>query len=453
MAKILIRFNLFILISLTLINFLGVLMPELGFDALWYHLPLSKLFLMRHQWYFPGGLYYYSVMPRLAELIGLPFLAAFGYTGPKFIQFASGLIACYLIYKLAQKYTSSKLLALTAVNLFYATWLVSWQSSSAYVDLTRTVFELTALYVILNSKFIIQKSIFLTGIFMGLAIGVKWHALGSLVLMAIIFTPLIVPIALLIASPWFFIAHHFTGNLLYPLFEKFMTTTQLAQVDPHFYDPVAIIKRFILAPIFLTRPSEDFLSPVIGLVYLISLLGLISSNKTIRKISLFGTLGTFLLLLTPPPSTRYFLPYLPAIILSCVYILSRLKNQISIWFIGIFSLSALLILGMRVYAFSKYFPYLIGQQTKNQFLTSLSYRLPDTFIDTDNYVKNNLPSNANYLISSLHNLYYFPYNFDHDSFIDKNKHYDYLITKNTDLNKIDGQLIHTNQIGIQIFKL
>ena len=50
------RINLFIFVALVIINFLGLCVPQLGFDPLWYHLPLSKLLLARGQWYFPGGL-------------------------------------------------------------------------------------------------------------------------------------------------------------------------------------------------------------------------------------------------------------------------------------------------------------------------------------------------------------------------------------------------------------
>jgi hypothetical protein len=451
MAKNLIRFNLIIFLGLAGINLLGVFMPELGFDALWYHLTLSKLFLMKHQWYIPGGLYYYSAMPRLGELIGMPLLAFFGTAGPKFVQFISGLITSLLIYRLAKRFTQDKLLSLAAVNLFYATWLVSWQSSSAYVDLVRTLFELSALFFLVSFR--PPSRNLLASLFMGLAIGVKWHALGSLALFAVIFTPAIIPVALLTASPWFLIAYRFTGNPLHPLFESFMTATQLAQVEPHFYAPLSILRRIITSPIFLTRPADDFLSPVTGIIYLISFFGLISSNMAIRKISLISILGTIFFLFTPPPSTRYFLPYLPALIIVCVYILSRLKSVYSNLFVFIFTLSAFLIFGLRLYAFAKYLPYLSGKLSQNQFLASQSYRLPDTFIDADDYVKNNLSPSASYAISSLHNLYYFPYNFDHDSFIDNTKHYDYLISTKTDPREVQGELIHTNPLGIQIFKL
>ena len=59
-----------LLIIQIVVNFIGALGPELGFDALWYHLTEAKLF-----WHtksltpIPGNLLYWSGFPRLMELI------------------------------------------------------------------------------------------------------------------------------------------------------------------------------------------------------------------------------------------------------------------------------------------------------------------------------------------------------------------------------------------------
>jgi len=51
------------------VNIIGVFGPELAFDALWYHLTLPKLYLVHHSIFFiPGGLLYYSGMPKIAEM-------------------------------------------------------------------------------------------------------------------------------------------------------------------------------------------------------------------------------------------------------------------------------------------------------------------------------------------------------------------------------------------------
>jgi len=112
-----------------------------------------------------------------------------------------------------------------------------------------------------------------------------------------------------------------------------------------------------------------------------------------------------------------------------------------------------MILGLRFYAVNKYLPYLSGKETQNQLLTRLSGRLPDTFIDSDNYVLENVPSGSKIVIDKLHNLYYFPYNFDHTSWIKTQVGYDYLVTINTRPTEIKGKLLHTNNVGIQIYKL
>src|SRR5258708_2606943 len=53
-------------ILLALVNLIGVLGPDLAFDALWYHLTLPKLYLLHHSIYhIPGGLLSYSDMPKL----------------------------------------------------------------------------------------------------------------------------------------------------------------------------------------------------------------------------------------------------------------------------------------------------------------------------------------------------------------------------------------------------
>src|SRR5579859_945597 len=61
---------LLLLLLQACINFIGALGPELAFDALWYHLTLPKIYLLDHKiFYIPGGLFYYSAMPKLAEMI------------------------------------------------------------------------------------------------------------------------------------------------------------------------------------------------------------------------------------------------------------------------------------------------------------------------------------------------------------------------------------------------
>lgn len=410
-------------------------MPELGFDALWYHLTLPKLYLQKHQWYFPGGLLYYSAMPRLIETLFIPLIHFTGSIGPKFVQFVAGLISCFTIYKILKQRTSDRLLSVVGVNLFYATWLVSWQSSSAYIDLCRTAFEVSALYFLIQNKSF--GRLYGGGLLLGLAIGTKWHALASLLIYSLVFTPALIGIGLLFSLPWYLIAFHFTGNPLYPLFEPFMMASQFSQA--HFSIP-------------LIFPYDDFISPAIGLVFFLALPALFSRQKVVRQITLVGILGCVVASLTPPPSSRYFLPYLPALIISSIYTVSKLLPQYQKIMIIIFTASSIFIFFLRLLSLSKFIPLLFGQST-NHYLASISSRLPDTFIDSDNFIAKNIPPDSKILIDKLHNLYYFPFNYDHTSWTRSGTKYDYLVTVGEPVDQKDKQLIHTNSLGIQVFKL
>jgi hypothetical protein len=427
------------IILLGILNLLTVFTPEIGFDALWYHLTLPKLWLLKQKWFFDGGLLYYSVMPRLTETIYIPLIKFTGYVGPKLVQFFSGIGVCFLIWKISSKFNFSALLKSIAVSLFFCTWLVSWQSGSAYIDLFRTLMETTALYFLLSGSW--KRG----GLFLGLAVGTKWLALGSVGIYAVAFgLPLIFP-ALLLSLPWLLIALKFTGNPLYPIFSPLLHQS--------FISFVPILRNLIFLPIVATLPYDDFISPMVGVLIVLSAIALFCHDKLIQKVSLVGILGAIYSVVLDPPSSRYLLPYLPALIVASVYIVSLLKTPLRNVFIYLAIISSLLILGMRCWAINKYLPFLLGKESQNSFLTRISGRLPSTFIDSDNYVRNQIPVGSKIVIDKLHNLYYFPYDYDHTSWTKTVEGYEYLVTFGTQPSEIKGELIHTNVVGIQIYKL
>ena len=426
-------------ICLAILNFLLIFVPELGFDALWYHLTLPKLWLLKHQWYFPGGLLYYSVMPRLAETLFIPLIHFTGTIGPKLLQYMAGLGTGLIIWKILSYLKQPKALKLAGVSLFYCTFLVAWQSGSAYVDLIRTFFEVMALY------FSLKGSWKLGGIFLGLAIGTKWLALGSLTIFSLVFGPQILFPTLLVASPWFAIAYYFTGNPLYPIFSGVLSNSFLG-----FW---TMLKQLLLAPVYLTKPFDDFLSPLVGVMFILSLLSLRSKNKHLRQVAMVAILGSLFSLVLDPPSSRFVLPFLPALAVASVMFVGTLEKQ---WrktiFIYAVICSGIFILVLRVLAMQKYLPYFTGQMDQRTFLTASYDRLPGNFIDSDVFVES-LPSGSKILVDKLHNLYYFPRNFDHTSWVTDRSSYDYLVTIGEDPEKFSGELIHTNTLGIQVFKL
>jgi len=86
-------FFFIIIVLQVLINLVGVLGPEISFDALWYHLTIPKVFLLNHSiFHIPGNLLYYSDLPKLGELLYIPALSFFNEIAAKFVHFAFGLL-------------------------------------------------------------------------------------------------------------------------------------------------------------------------------------------------------------------------------------------------------------------------------------------------------------------------------------------------------------------------
>ncbi|HEX8931702.1 MAG TPA: glycosyltransferase family 39 protein, partial [Patescibacteria group bacterium] len=170
-----------------LINLIGVFGPERGFDALWYHLTLPKLYLLSHSIFFiPGGLLYYSAMPKLAEMLYVAGLSFGTEQFPKLIHYTFGLLSCLALYKLQRKFFRP-LIATLGVIIFYSNLVVGWESSSAYIDLIRTFFEVMALWGFVNWWEKQRRIWFIaSAIMVGLAITTKLLAVASLVIFSCI---------------------------------------------------------------------------------------------------------------------------------------------------------------------------------------------------------------------------------------------------------------------------
>ncbi|MEK7502609.1 MAG: glycosyltransferase family 39 protein, partial [Patescibacteria group bacterium] len=227
---------IFIIISQVIVNLVGVLGPELGFDALWYHLTLPKLYVLNHSiFHIPGGLMYYSDMPKLTEMFYTAGLFFGDERIPKLIHFGFGILTCIAIYRISGKFMNNFLSVLSVV-VFYSSLVVGWQSTSAYVDLSRTFFEIMALWGFLNFIETKDRKWFIkSALMIGLAISTKLLAIGSLFIFTIFICYFLIKfkrkatniiinvlaywsIELLIPFPWFIFSFIHTGNPVYPFF-------------------------------------------------------------------------------------------------------------------------------------------------------------------------------------------------------------------------------------------
>ncbi len=472
------------------INLIGALGPELAFDALWYHLTLPKLYLENHSMFFiPGSLSYYSVMPQLGEMLYVASLALGNEILSKFLQFLFGLLACLVLYKLQRRFFNT-FISMIGVLIFYSNLVVAWESITAYIDLIRTFYEIMALWAFINwwqeekSKWLV-----LSAVMVGLAINTKILAIGSLGIftLLIIFdhsykflfysrtpschsregvrqhkmhsTLVVNPwipnqvrndnkkahyflytikdifiywlIALAISLPWLIYSFFNTGNPLYSL------TVPITRTTPEQPILFSIVKD--LWNLFTN--SSDPLSPLYIIFFPAIIFGFSKFNKEVKILSLYCALSLVVWYFTPRTGGgRFILPYLPAFSIICAaclnFFMENKKKHGTLFpkfLIILIILVSLISIGYRFGANRKYIPVLLGQETKQKFLTThLNFAFGD-FYDTDNFFENNIKEGDKVLLFGFHNLYYINFPFIHSSWLKAGDKFNYIATQNTQL--------------------
>jgi hypothetical protein len=425
-----------VLIVQLLVNLIGALGPELGFDALWYHLSQPKFWLQEGIIRFiPGQTYRYSVTPQLTETLYTTALAFGSEIWAKLIHFTFGVLSLIVTYKISKKllppaYCLLPLLILSG-NLVF-----SWEQTTAYIDLARTFFESLALLLFLERKYP-QSAIIL-----GLAVCSKLIAIVSvpIYILLLIFrrenfkTCLLFTVYLLLVPlPWLLFAYFQTGNPVYPVFSLDLST-------PLSWNPKDVWDLFTKA--------ADSVSPV----YLITAPLIFFSHfkkwgRGVVEIFIYTLLAVLFWLMAPHTGgSRFFLPYLPVLSVLIVFVISGLKDLFIKKSLVILTLTLTLAsIFYRLAANSKYLPVILGSQTKSDFLSRhLNYSFGD-FYDTDNYLKNYLPPEAKIFTSGINNLFYLNYQLILPPQLPDIA--DYLLVRYTDTDfspNTDWQLIHTN---------
>lgn len=414
---------LFLLILEIIVNFIGVLGPEISYDALWYHLTLPKLYILNHSiFHIPGNLLYYSDTPKLTEMLYTISLLIYNEIFAKFIHFLFGLLIIISIYQFSKKYIPTKY-SLLAALIFYSSLVVGWESISAYVDLARTFFEFLSFWAfIVWFKNKDKRFLFICGLMLGLATTVKLVAVGSVLIIFVILLYfsiiqknkimqifknsliLLIP-AIIVPLPWLIFSYINTNNPFYPFFSL--------SIAPGFFLSVPNLNN-LLSDIYITFLGlNDPISPV----YLISIPVIIlffrKSGRNFKAMGVYVLLAFLVWYFTQKwAGGRFILPYLPVFSILIAVSVYRLKNiLLRNFFIAAVLLIAISSIGYRSVANSKFVPVILGVESKEVFLTKyLNFNYGD-FYDTDGYFKNHIGEKDKVLLYGFHNLYYvnFPY--------------------------------------------
>ena len=107
-------------------HFIGVLVPETGFDAVWYHLPITQVFLNRGWDGFIPELYQ-SAMPHLGSLIFVLPYVVFGVVGIKLFTYILVWLMIVLMYRIAKPLIGIRY-ALFGCLIFFTFHTVGWQA-------------------------------------------------------------------------------------------------------------------------------------------------------------------------------------------------------------------------------------------------------------------------------------------------------------------------------------
>ena len=403
---------LFLLCLQALINLIGVLGPELGFDALWYHLTEAKLFLIRKSITpIPGSLLYWSGLPRLGEIIYSLALKIWDERLTKLIHWGFGVFSAYLVYKITSKHFK-KTAALSASLLFYTTLLVGWLSTTSYIDLMMTAFLLLAL----NARHWWGR-----GISLILASAVKLHAITYSLAITLI------PWSLLGILPFVVINQKTFNNPLYPFLENFGLTNEYMFNGFWFW---------LSRPLRLFFDIDFRVGPIILILFLLSLFRRHLNRRRLTIIFIvffiwwfgpgtgFGRFALFLLSLLAIQSAQLFN-----------------QKKISLIPLALILIHSLIGISGRVYANQKYLPVIFNQQTKADFLAkNLKFHFGD-FYDIDGYFAENIKPTDKVLIYNIHNLYYVDFPYDHHTWQNSQSNYTHiLVGDNADLPSKHGQL-------------
>lgn len=430
-------FLFFLLVLQVLINFIGVLGPEVGYDALWYHLTIPKVYLLSGSIiYIPGNLLFYSVMPKLTEMFYLVSLLFFSETGAKFIHFIFGLLSIAVIYKISRKFLP-KYYSMIAVIIFYANLVVGWESVSAYVDLARTFYEIMALWGFLN--FIEQRRInylLLSSLMLGFAITTKSIALESFVIFVVLFVfdylsrknlkdfiknvSIFSFVSILVPLPWFIFSFLNTGNPFYPFFDS-RISIGTNFVIPNFSNTFKDIFNLFVY-------SNDPISPIYLIVLPLILIGLYKEKGRIKYIFLYSILSLVAWYFTPRiGGGRFILPYLAGFSVASSYAIYSIKeNFVKKVLISMVILIFISSMGYRLAANKRYIPVILGQETKSQYLKNhLNFSFGD-FYDVDSYFAKNIKPSDKVLLFGFHNLYYVDFPFIDSSYIKKGDKFNYI---------------------------
>lgn len=415
--------SLAIILIFIILNFIGAIAPEKEFDALWYHLTIPKIYLFDHRVHFiPGGLFYYSAMPRLAEMLyGLTLSFASSGLGAKILHFAFGVMWALFSFQILRLFFSRTLSALLTLVL-YSLLIVAQLSGTAYIDLIVSFYVAGAIWGFLEYLKTKKKPyLYLMALFLGFNLASKIYGvmiaavLGLVLLWRARGKEWLIAGLIVIAVPFVYYLNAFlaTGNPIYPVFSIKDSAFDLwIRGAATYHEWLWRVWLWKLPALFWAMIVYKF-APVFGLIFLLPFTNL-KKNPLILPVLVSFLLFFIFWSLLPVWEPRYLMVVLPLLAILTGWIIMEIK---SIWFkIGV----AVLMSWGLIYNFNlsyKNFQHPLelaqGQITRRVYLEKYIGNVWYNFYDPDGFWAKNLKPGERLLTVNFHNLFYAP-----DGFID-----------------------------------
>ncbi len=369
------------LIAIWLSHLMQVFVPETGFDALWYHLPVLDA-MVKHK----GLIYlpdlYQSLNPLFADLIFLIGFVVARDFGTKVIAYLFGLFLIFGTYKLSRKFLS-KNWSLVLIILVSTFQVVAWQSASFYVDIAKASFEIFSLFYLLNfQKSQTKKDLWLSGLFFSASLATKLFSLFLLpVFLFLVYILskkqnlsnliLFFLVALILPSPFYSFAYFNTGNAFYSFG---IHADKLLEIGGS-SDKVIYLRemlRYFPTSIFVLTFAKDYIS-IIFIIFLplIYFYKKLLTHARVFPLFLSSVYQYALWWFLPPQSTRYALSgfIVLAITYFIIFNFAIKKRKEFFWPIIISLLLAIIInFAPRIFVNLRSIKYLTSQQNKEQYL-------------------------------------------------------------------------------------
>lgn len=396
------------------LTFLCCFSPETGNDALCYQLNVPKYFVWEKS-ITPVPFDMNSYMPMSMNCLYAVGLLFKSVMLAKYFHWLAGVLTSLLIVSVLRNYAVSSIISLSTAAAFFLMPTVANEVTTTYVDVATSFYALLAVVLMLEgAQRLMTRYFFLSGLAMGMTIGIKFSLLILLVPVFFCsiylwheyrlswryfkFGGVFIFGACLVCCYWFIRNYLLVQNPFFPYFGEFWKTIGMKNYSS--YLDLGIPKNlwnFLCLPWHLTFNFDVFgrghwLGPLTFLG-VPTLIFAIVKRKGI-PFFIFALAGTIVWFLTTQAS-RYLLPVLPA-----WHIVGGLGAQ-EITFIiqsqkwlrksitGLFLGCLFFLFGVMTYHFRYDFLFLSGHWSADQYLSKLERSWPAA-----RWINMHLPQNA-----------------------------------------------------------